>query len=159
MLEAGKQLIELLDQIKEARILLDHDRKVVEVKALDIEMGDPNFWKDQETAARISKKREELSRELELWTTLQTEVEQLIALAEMPEAEHDVELREELEKRHTELLEKYQKLEFYLLFNEPYDENSVIMAIHAGTGGVEAMDWAAMLQRMYVRYVEKKDGV
>lgn len=156
MIDAGKRLIELLDQIKEARNLLDHDRKAVEVKAFDVEMGNPDFWKDQEVAAKVSKKREELSRELELWSGLQTEVEQLIALCEMPEAEHDLELRTEIETRLGELLEKYQKLEFYLLFNEPYDGNSIIMAIHAGTGGVEAMDWAAMLQRMYLRYAEKK---
>lgn len=156
MIEAARELSDLLERIIEARTLLDHGRKAVEIKAFDVEMGDADFWKDQENAARISKKREELARELELWQGLQIEVEQLIALAEMPEAEHDLELRAELETRHAELFEKYQKLEFYLLFNEPYDENSIIMAIHAGTGGVEAMDWAAMLQRMYVRYVEKK---
>lgn len=156
MLEAVKHLSELLDQITEARHLLDHDRKAVDVRALDIEMGDADFWKDQENAARVSKKREELARELELWAALQTEVEQLIALGEMPEAEHDLELRAEIESRATELHEKFQKLEFYLLFSEPYDENSIIMAIHAGTGGTEAMDWAAMLQRMYIRYAEKK---
>ncbi len=156
MLESEKQLHELNTQIKEARALLDHPRKAVEVKALEIEMGDADFWKNPENAAKVSKKREELVRELELWTKIQTEVEQLIALAEMPEAEHDLDLRAEIETRANELAEEYKKLEFYLLFSEQYDENSIIMAIHAGTGGTEAMDWAAMLQRMYLRYFEKK---
>ncbi|MCX6780597.1 MAG: peptide chain release factor 2 [Candidatus Magasanikbacteria bacterium] len=156
MLEADKQLQTLHEEIIEARKLLDHDRKAVDVKALEIEMADTEFWKNPENAARVSKKHDELVRELELWTKLQTEVEQLIALAEMPEAEHDLDLRAEIETRGAELAEEYKKLEFYLLYSEPYDESSIIMAIHAGTGGTEAMDWAAMLQRMYLRYFEKK---
>lgn len=156
MIEAGKQLQELLEQIREARKLLDHDRKAVNVKALEVEMADPDFWKDQEKAARVSKKHTELSEELGTWDGIQKEVAELISLCEMPEAEHDLDLRTEIEKRAGELHEQYMKLEFYLLFSEKYDENSVIMAIHAGTGGTEAMDWAAMLQRMYIRYAERK---
>ncbi len=156
MIDAGKRLVELLGQIHEARKLLDHDRKAVDVRALEVEMSNSDFWKDQETAARVSKKHDELGRELELWAAIQTEVEGLIALCEMPDAEHDLDVRAEVETRATELHEKYQKLEFYLLFSERHDENSIIMAIHAGTGGVEAMDWAAMLQRMYIRYAERK---
>lgn len=156
MIEAGKQLQELLGQIHEARTLLDHERKAVNVKALEVEMSDPDFWKDQELAARVSKKHTDLSNELAMWDKIQKEVEELISLCEMPEAEHDLDVRAEVEQRATELREQYQKLEFFLLFSEQYDENSVIMAIHAGTGGTEAMDWAAMLQRMYIRYAERK---
>jgi peptide chain release factor 2 len=47
-------------------------------------------------------------------------------------------------------------LEFYLLFREVHDKNNTILAIHAGTGGVDAMDWAEMLMRMYLRYCDQK---
>lgn len=156
MLEVGKDLQLLMQQIQEARRLLDHDRKIVDIKACDAEMSDPDFWKDSEHATKVSKKRDELQKEIDTWVELQKEVEGLISLSEMPEAEHDLELRAEIETRSRELHEKYQKLEFYLLFSDQYDENSIIMAIHAGTGGVDAMDWAAMLQRMYLRYIERK---
>src|SRR3989344_1843192 len=156
MIEAAKQLVALREQITEARALLDHDRKAVDVAAHEIEMANSDFWKDQEHAARVSKKHTELITELATWDKLQTEVTELVALAEMPDAEYDLELRAQIEQRAAELATQYQKLEFFLLFSEKYDENSIIMAIHAGTGGTEAMDWAAMLQRMYLRYAERK---
>ncbi len=157
MIESAKHLQELSTQVFEARKLLDHERKTVDVRALEIEMSDTDFWKDTEHAKKISKKHDELFRELETWQKIQTEVAQLISLCEMPDAELDADMRLEIETRTKELHEQYQKLEFYLLFSDTHDENSIIMAIHAGTGGVEAMDWAAMLQRMYIRYCEKKN--
>ena len=42
------------------------------------------------------------------------------------------------------------------LLNEKYDENNAIISIHAGSGGTEAMDWAEMLLRMYLRWCEKR---
>lgn len=156
MLDAAKQLTQLAAQITGARALLDHERKAVDVRALEVEMADADFWKDQDHAARVAKKHTDLTDELATWEKIQTEVNELIVLAEMPDVEHDLELRADIEKRASELADQYQKLEFFLLFSEKYDDYSVIMAIHAGTGGTEAMDWAAMLQRMYIRYCERK---
>jgi peptide chain release factor 2 len=46
--------------------------------------------------------------------------------------------------------------EFQLLMSGPHDREDAILAIHAGTGGVDAQDWAQMLQRMYVRWAERR---
>jgi peptide chain release factor 2 len=47
-------------------------------------------------------------------------------------------------------------LEFRRMFSNPMDPNSCFVDIQAGAGGTEAQDWASMLERMYVRYCEKK---
>ena len=62
-----------------------------------------------------------------------------------------VELGEE-EKIKSEIT----RLEFALYLSGPYDKGNAILALHAGQGGTEAMDWTQMLYRMYTRYIEQK---
>jgi peptide chain release factor 2 len=47
-------------------------------------------------------------------------------------------------------------LEFRRMFSNPLDPNSCFMDIQAGAGGTEAQDWASMLERMYLKYCDKK---
>jgi peptide chain release factor 2 len=49
------------------------------------------------------------------------------------------------------------QLEFQRMFNNPLDPNNCFIEIQAGAGGTEAQDWAGMLERMYLRYAERKD--
>lgn len=157
MKEVIERLAALGAQITEARHLLDHTRKQTDVKATEVEMNAADFWRDQEHAKQVSRHHEELKSEIDTWNEIEREVAELKDLATMPDMAHDETLAAEITARAAELEAKYKKLEFYLLFSGQYDENNIIMAIHAGTGGVEAMDWAAMLQRMYLRYAEKKN--
>ena len=48
------------------------------------------------------------------------------------------------------------KLELELAFSGEYYSRNAILQIHAGAGGTESQDWAEMLQRMYLRWAEKR---
>ena len=111
-------------------------------------MSEPKFWADSERAKRVSRQAASLREEVEKWEGLAEEVESAIGLSEAAD-------NGELQKIYNELNEKFKTLEFFLLFSEKYDRRDVIMAIHAGTGGTEAQDWAAMLLRMYLRFSER----
>ena len=50
-----------------------------------------------------------------------------------------------------------EKSEFQMQFNGEADANSCYLEIHAGAGGTESQDWAQMLQRMYMRWSERKN--
>jgi peptide chain release factor 2 len=47
-------------------------------------------------------------------------------------------------------------LEFQKMLSGPHDRAGAIVEVKSGAGGIEAMDWAAMLYRMYQRYCERK---
>ena len=67
----------------------------------------------------------------------------------------DASLRAELESE-TDVIEKeVEKRSFAAMLSGRYDKDSALLAIHAGAGGTDSQDWAAMLERMYLRWVEK----
>ncbi len=115
-------------------------------------MNAPGFWQDSERAQRVSTRHAALVRDLAAWQALKTEAHDLEMLA----ADTDETLRDEIAGSLAALEEKYQKLEFTVLFAGKHDIANAIVAFHAGTGGTEAMDWTAMLLRMVLRYAERK---
>lgn len=117
--------------IKKLRI----DEKREEVRALTVESSDPSFWQDHRQALEKMRKL----------SALQKEIEELDYVFELIENNMGSDARELIEK-----------LEILLYFSGEYDDGPAIFSIHSGQGGVEAMDWAEMLYRMYTRYFEKK---
>ncbi len=150
------EIQDLQKKIKESWGFLDIDNKIEEEKQLEILMNQSDFWQDQEEAKKISQKASDLKVEIETWRKIRDEVNDLLELSQMDENDHSLDLKKEVEKKFNELKKNFTALEFYLLFRGKHDKQNAILAIHAGTGGVDAMDWAAMLLRMYLRYCEKK---
>jgi peptide chain release factor 2 len=62
----------------------------------------------------------------------------------------------ELSVQTSELEKKFDELKKELRFQGPYDDHNVILSIYAGAGGTDAQDWAQMLLRMYVRWVDNQ---
>lgn len=113
----------------------------------------PDFWLNPNEAGQISKKLEDLKREVVEWHSFEADIADNLELAKSNEDE----FLEQLESEYQKLLAKYEKMEFALLFSGEYDSANVFLSIHAGTGGVDAQDWAEMLERMYLRFAEKNN--
>ncbi len=101
-------------------------------------------------------------KDLKYWTKLEEkwgEIKQRCAdleeLSTMVSPDNKEE-NDELEREFKDLTNAFQKAHIELFLSGPYDKNDAIMVISAGTGGVEAQDWAEMLFRMYLRYTERK---
>lgn len=114
-----------------------------------------DFWQNRENAQKISQQSNQLKNEVEEWETLKKELDDLSQLSKI--SQDDKELKKEISIKFKELKQKFNSLEFFVLFKGKYDKNNAILSIHAGTGGVDAQDWAEMLQRMYLRFCEQKD--
>lgn len=116
-------------------------------------MSEPGFWDDQELAQKQAEKAGALREEINIWDELSTKLQDLKVL--VGEAGDDISLLEEIDSEYKVCLEKFSNLEFTTLFRGEYDDRTAILAIHAGSGGTEAQDWAEMLLRMYLKFAEK----
>lgn len=120
-------------------------------------MSKPNFWQDQNRAVAISRQAEEYESEIIKWENLKKEITDLEQYAAEAAKEKDLSIALEVEKKYNELKHQYEELEFFVLFSEKYDRSNAIISFHAGTGGVDAQDWAQILERMFLRFTEKKN--
>lgn len=77
-------------------------------------------------------------------------------LFELSMAEEDWDTVEAVGQDVEEIEKEVAQLEFKRMFNQPMDSANCYLEIQAGAGGTEAQDWASMLERMYMRYAERK---
>ena len=87
---------------------------------------------------------------------MEQQVEDLLTLLELGEAESDDATIQEVEQQVEPLQERLAELEFQLALGGDYDANGAYVSIHASEGGTESQDWAEMLLRMYLRWAEKR---
>ncbi|OGG02489.1 peptide chain release factor 2 [Candidatus Gottesmanbacteria bacterium RBG_16_37_8] len=111
------------------------DEKKARIKEIERLSSDPKFWQNRQDSAVVMKELSQL-------------VKQVKSVGD---------LKKLLDEGKTAESERaFEKLEFELYFSGPHDTKGAILSIHAGQGGTEAMDWAQMLLRMYLRFIEKK---
>ena len=98
----------------------------------------------------------QLKEDVETWRDLESKSRSLLELAELALAEGDTSLEEHLSEEVEELSRLLEKQEFQLTLSGPYDQRDAILSVYAGAGGTESQDWAQMLLRMYLRWVERQ---
>ncbi len=123
---------------------------------MEYQINQPGFWSRQEEAAAVSQRRESLRQELQRWETLRRQLDELHDFAALAQAEGDQSVAEEIAAKLDALRRDFSSLEFQVLLSGAYDRQNAIVAVHAGTGGVDAQDWAQMLWRMITRYGERR---
>ncbi len=96
------------------------------------------------------KKLSSLRHEVEDWKRVRQRLEDALELAQMG----DEALREELEPEAEALEKDVERREFRAMLSGRYDRGDALLTINAGAGGTDSQDWAAMLQRMYLRWAE-----
>jgi peptide chain release factor 2 len=120
------------------------------LKALEASSTDPSLWSDPEKAKKTLRELSSLKKEIE-------EIEKLSStLATLKDLAKEEALSPDMEKDVVRGEKTLEKLELISFLSEEYDEKNAIVSIHSGQGGTEAMDWASMLLRMYLRYCEKR---
>lgn len=155
MHEIKSQLEELDKFIKEGLKKVDIEGKKAEVSALNTEMSGERFWDNKNHAQEVSQRASNLTKLIETWEGIVSEVDELTGLLPEIHPEKDPSGAEEFKGMVKALVDRWRILEISTFLSGKYDENNAIITIHSGTGGTDAADFAEMLLRMYLRYGEK----
>lgn len=151
--EVSRLLTEYEARVADLSNALDINALETELKELNKQMLDPNFWNDQNNARKVTKRISEVENNLNTFKKLSKDLESLKEWFEI--SEKDTEEWEILMTELNSFTELIEEFSIQTLLSEPYDNNNCILTIQAGAGGTEAQDWAEMLQRMYLRYASR----
>jgi peptide chain release factor 2 len=94
----------------------------------------------------------DLRDEITLWRGLEKKINDTLELAQL----EDPSLQTELETESAVIQNDLKKLELSTLLGGKYDRGNALLTINTGEGGTDAQDWAAMLERMYLRWAERR---
>lgn len=114
-----------------------------------------DFWDDPEKAQSLLKKKKALESTVNEYDRLSSGFKDISEMIEIAEELEDEDEAMTVVENFDELCKDAETFRLKLLLDGKYDSNSAILSIHAGTGGVDAMDWAQMLMRMYTRWADK----
>ncbi len=117
-------------------------------------ISDENFWKNNKQAKNITKEASTVEKVINSLNNLEKELEDLKELIELSKNENS-EL-EQVKIQLNQFEKKVEELEEESLFNGEYDDLNAVLNINAGAGGVDAHDWAEILYRMYLRYLDNE---
>lgn len=132
------------------------ERREKEIAQLEGETLKPGFWEDNQRAQEVLKRINSLKLPVQEWRGLDEKREELSELVELIRSEDDQELLPEIEKEVESLKRSIEKLELRSILGGEDDAKNAILTIHPGAGGTESQDWAQMLLRMYLRWIERK---
>ena len=115
-----------------------------------------DFWDDSDKAQAIMIEINALKDTTENYSNLSRDIQALRDLLDLMSVEEFIEMQDDLTSDLLKTKEGISKLKIETLLSGEYDSNNAIMSIHAGSGGLEATDWAGMLYRMYTRWMDSK---
>ena len=135
---------------------MNRDTAQHRLEEFNARVEDPNLWDDPEAAQKLMRDRQALVDAIETYDAIARDLSDNVELIELGEMEDDQEVIAEAEAALRDLRDRAAKKELEALLDGEADANDTFLEINAGAGGTEACDWAQMLQRMYVRWAEKR---
>jgi peptide chain release factor 2 len=136
--------------------IFDFDGKAARLTEVARDLEDPKIWDDQKRAQELGREKKLLDSVVTTLTDLGARLKDGAELFELAKAEGDDATLVALEGDAAALERIVADIEFRRMFHNPMDPNPCFIDIQAGSGGTEAQDWAAMLERMYLRYCERR---
>ena len=127
------------------------------IRLLEIqrEFEDPAIWQDPGRVQSLNRARSELETLIQHSDAIHQQVKDAIEVAKLIKQERDNVLLSELNDDFAQFEKIISEMEFQRMFSGEMDFSSAYLDIQAGSGGIEARDWAEMLLRMYLRWGDR----
>ncbi|HXM82535.1 MAG TPA: peptide chain release factor 2 [Burkholderiales bacterium] len=154
--QIASSLTDLQTRSAELRRYLDFEAKQSRLEALKRELEDPKLWDNPQRAQDLGKEKKALEAVVGTLGRVDTGLADAKELFDLARADADEATLEEIGREASRLEKDVAALEFRRMFSDPLDPNNCFVDIQAGSGGTEAQDWAAMLERMYIKYCDRK---
>ncbi len=135
--------------------IFDLDSHRVKAEELEQQSTAENFWDDQENAQKVLKQASRHREVVEKFDELNTDITEFEVYLEL--MQEDPGSASDVEKALADLQERMEEMELQTMLSGPNDSKACILTINPGAGGTESQDWAQMLMRMYVRYLERQN--
>ncbi len=135
--------------------IFDYDLKKERLEEVLRELEDPAIWNDQARAQAMAKEKGELENSVGVLETLSQQLEDAQAMLDLAVEAGEEALLADVTAELDQAEAAVGTLEFRRMFSNPMDPNPCFLDIQAGSGGTEAQDWASMLLRMYLRWIER----
>jgi peptide chain release factor 2 len=150
------EIKDLRRRLGEAHGYLKIDSNRLRLKELEVEVGRPDLWDDQDVARRLSTEYSNLKVDIDTFDALDRELEDTETLHELAREMDDESQEPEISGAAAHLDAQFHMLELRSLFTGEHDELDCIVQINAKDGGVDAQDWSEILLRMYTRWAERR---
>lgn len=148
-----EELNEKLNNIKTKLGYIGLKNQFVDLKKQSV---DPKLWDNPQKAAEIMQQLSDLEKNLQQIDKIDAELANLLEVETLLRGEPDDPMSLELELSTQRISQEISQLELQTYLSGKYDKNYCLLSIHSGQGGTEAMDWASILQRMYMRFFERR---
>ena len=136
--------------------IFDFDAKQIRLTELERQSEDPAIWNDPDRAQEMGREKKSLENIVHTLQSVDRQLRDTHELLQIAQEENDEETLQSIADDVTELDQRLAGMEFRRMFSDPMDPNNCFVDIQSGSGGTEAQDWASMLERMYLRYCERR---
>ncbi|HET9469134.1 MAG TPA: peptide chain release factor 2 [Vicinamibacterales bacterium] len=145
---------DLVKRAADLRSYLEAARPGDELAQIEARASAPDFWNNQIEAQKILQRRRRVEEEVELISALKTKADDLGVLIDWAGQGEDV--AAELSAGIDQFTDLVEGGEVKKMLGGEHDRKNCIITIHPGAGGTESQDWAEMLLRMYLRWIERR---
>ena len=153
--ELRLRLLESEKPLEELAAALGLKEMSEEVKTLEAQTADENFWGDLGNSQKVLQRISMLKNKIKAYDDLKGAFDDALVMIELSDEEGDLDLLDDCRESVENVEKELEKQTLATLLSGEYDSKNAILTFHAGAGGTEAQDWCQMLFRMYGQWASK----